>query len=70
MKYLNLSIVIPAFNENESLAELHKSITKSLKKRNLKYEIIFVDDGSEDSTWNEIEKILSLDKKTKGVITI
>ena len=67
MKHLDLSIVIPAFNENESLLQLYKSITKSLKKRNLRYEIIFIDDGSEDSTWNEIKKILSLDKKNKGL---
>ncbi len=64
---LDLSIVIPAFEEEESIPELYLLITKSLDKKNIKYEIIFVDDGSLDSTWNEIEKIIISDRNVKGI---
>ena len=44
-----ISIVIPLFNEEESISELAQWIDKVLKKNNLSYEIIFIDDGSNDS---------------------
>ncbi len=51
----DLSIVIPLFNEAESLPELHAWITRVLTQSALQYEILFVDDGSDDSSWNVIE---------------
>ena len=67
MQRVDLSIVIPALDEEQSISELHLLITKSLDKKNINYEIIFVDDGSTDSTWNEIEKIINYNKNVKGI---
>ncbi len=67
MGIVDLSIVIPALDEEKSISELHLLITQSLDKRNIKYEIILVDDGSTDSTWVEIEKIIISDKNVKGI---
>lgn len=61
---MNLSIVIPLFNEQESLTELHDWIVRVLDKNKLSYEIIFVDDGSTDESWKIIE---SLSKKNEHV---
>jgi glycosyltransferase involved in cell wall biosynthesis len=52
-----ISIVIPLFNEEESISELAQWIDKVLKKNNLSYEIIFIDDGSNDSSWSVITNI-------------
>ena len=52
-----ISIVIPLFNEEESISELAQWIDKVLKKNNLSYEIIFIDDGSNDSSWSVIKNI-------------
>ena len=52
-----ISIVIPLFNEEESITELAQWIDKVLKKNNLSYEIIFIDDGSNDSSWSVIKNI-------------
>ena len=64
---MNLSIVIPLFNEEESLPELYDWITRVLKDQVLSYEIIFVDDGSRDNSWNVIERLASGDDKVKGI---
>lgn len=52
-----ISVVIPLFNEEESISELAQWIDKVLKKNNLSYEIIFIDDGSNDSSWSVITNI-------------
>jgi glycosyltransferase involved in cell wall biosynthesis len=64
---VDLSIVVPLYNESESLEELTSWIAKVLDKSILNYEIIFIDDGSNDSSWETI-KTLQLDNaKIKGV---
>ena len=55
---MNLSIIIPAFNESESLNELHDWISKVVKRMNVVYEIIIIDDGSTDDSWLEINRII------------
>ena len=60
-----LSIVIPAFNEEKNIEFIYNKIKDSLTK--LKFELIFVDDGSTDNTFKEIKKISENDKKVKGV---
>ena len=45
-----LSVVIPVYNEEESVATLHKEVTDALRQLNHPHEIIFVDDGSGDPT--------------------
>ncbi|CAI8367974.1 MAG: Dodecaprenyl-phosphate galacturonate synthase [Owenweeksia sp. TMED14] len=59
-KYINISIVIPLLNEEESLPELTSWIDRICLKNNLLYEIIFIDDGSTDESWNVI---LGLEKE-------
>ena len=62
-----VSIVIPLLNENESIEELHQWIVNVLHKDNLTYEILFIDDGSTDNSWETIEKLNQKDPQTKGI---
>ena len=62
-----ISIVIPLFNEEESISELAQWIDKVLKKNNLPYEIIFVDDGSNDSSWSVIKNIKNDNPNVYGI---
>jgi glycosyltransferase involved in cell wall biosynthesis len=57
MKNIDLSIVIPVYNEEDSLELLYNSIINNLKNTNLNFEIIFIDDGSSDNSWNVIKTI-------------
>ncbi len=62
-----LSVVIPAYHEQEMVASAAKEIAQILKQAKIDYELIFVDDGSKDRTWEEIEKAASSDAKVRGV---
>lgn len=53
----DLSIIIPAYNEKESLPELTEWIDRTLKKENLSYEVIIIDDGSNDGTWDCVKSL-------------
>jgi glycosyltransferase involved in cell wall biosynthesis len=64
---LDISIVIPLLNEEESLPELHSWIRKVAHEHNLSYEVIFVDDGSKDSSWEVITGLQKLDANVKGI---
>ncbi len=64
---MDISIVIPFFNEAESLPNLYNWIEKSLERYDFTYEIIFVDDGSTDNSWEQIEHIAKDDHKIKGI---
>ncbi len=64
---MELSIVIPLLNEAESLSELHQWITKSLDGVIKDYELIFIDDGSQDNSWEIINQLASQDKRVKGL---
>jgi glycosyltransferase involved in cell wall biosynthesis len=64
---MELSIVIPLLNEAESLSELHQWITKSLDGLIKDYELIFIDDGSQDNSWEIINLLASQDKHVKGL---
>ena len=64
---MNISIIIPLYNEEESIDELAKWIDKVLKKNNLSYEIIFIDDGSNDSSWSVIENIKNDNPNVYGI---
>jgi glycosyltransferase involved in cell wall biosynthesis len=54
---LDLSIVIPLFNEEESLPELHSWIERVMIDHHFSYEIIFIDDGSKDNSWSVITEL-------------
>ncbi len=62
---INISIVVPLYNEEESIEYLYNSITKVLKKLNRTYEIIFIDDGSADRTFEISKAIHSKDRHLK-----
>lgn len=64
---LNISIVVPLFNEEESLEELHTWIRDVMLKHSLSYEICFVDDGSTDGSWKIIEGLKAKDTQVRGV---
>ena len=62
-----VSVVIPLLNENESLRQLHDSLVQVLNTQRLVYEIIFVDDGSTDSSWETIQSLAANDPHTHGI---
>ncbi len=62
-----LSVVIPAYNEQEMLSLAAQTIGKILVEAKIPYELIFVDDGSKDNTWNEITKCAQKDPGVRGV---
>jgi glycosyltransferase involved in cell wall biosynthesis len=64
---MDVSIVIPLFNEEESLPELTAWIKKVTDANQLSYEIILIDDGSTDQSWNVIEQLRLADSNIKGI---
>ena len=64
---MDVSIVIPLFNEEESLPELTAWIKKVTDANQLSYEIILIDDGSTDQSWNVIEELRLVDSNIKGI---
>ena len=64
---MDLSIVIPAYNEEESLPELFKWIDDTLKPDGIDYEIIVIDDGSSDKTWESVESGSQTNPRVKGI---
>ena len=64
---MDISIVIPLFNEEESLEELTNWICSSLEKRGYTFEIVFVDDGSTDRSWEIIQKLSADDQRVKAI---
>jgi glycosyltransferase involved in cell wall biosynthesis len=66
-KSIDISIVIPLFNEDESLPELHDWIVRVMKENKFTYEIVFIDDGSKDKSWAVIEELRTKDQNVKGI---
>ncbi len=64
---MNLSIVIPLLNEEESLNELYHWIAKVMQSNDFLYEILFIDDGSTDGSWEVIEKLSRQDAHVRGI---
>ena len=64
---MQLSIVIPLLNEAESLGELHQWITRALDGLVQDYELIFIDDGSQDNSWQVINALATQDTSVKGI---
>lgn len=64
---MNLSIVIPLLNEEESLQELHQWIVTVMTKNNFSYEVVFIDDGSTDSSWSIIQQLAAQNPNVKGI---
>ncbi len=64
---MNLSIIVPLYNEDESLGELCDWIVRVVTANNFSYEIFFIDDGSKDNSWDVIEKLASENKNVRGI---
>lgn len=64
---MDISVVVPLYNEAESLPELHSWIKRVMAENNFTYEIIFVSDGSTDNSWDVIEKLSQEDNAVKGI---
>lgn len=64
---MDLSVVVPLFNEDESLAELVEWVLKVVKRENLSTEIILIDDGSKDRSWEVIEELQQKYPEVKGI---
>ncbi len=64
---MNLSILIPLLNEDESIKELYTWILSIMKSNNYSYEVIFIDDGSTDKSWSIIEELASENPNVKGI---
>jgi glycosyltransferase involved in cell wall biosynthesis len=64
---MDISIVIPLLNEEESLNELYDWIVKVMQSNRYSYEILFIDDGSTDDSWKVIEKLSAKDSNVKGI---
>src|SRR5262249_29672620 len=61
------SLIIPVYNERESLAELHRQISAVSSERELSVEIIFVDDGSRDGSWDVVKQLAASDARVRGL---
>jgi glycosyltransferase involved in cell wall biosynthesis len=66
-KYPQVSMVIPFFNEEENIEELYRSLIKVLKKLNKTYEMIFIDDGSLDNTYQILEGLYQKDENVQVI---
>ncbi len=64
---MDISIVIPLYNEDESLPELHDWIKRVMEANNFSYEVIFVDDGSTDRSWEVIQSISKTNPCVRGI---
>ena len=64
---MQLSIVIPLLNEEQSLVELYNWIAKVMRSNSFSHEIIFIDDGSTDNSWKTIEALAENDSAVKGI---
>ncbi|NDV17380.1 glycosyltransferase [Muricauda sp. TY007] len=64
---MQISIVIPLLNEQESLKELHDWIVQVMQSNHFSYEVIFIDDGSTDGSWKTILELSKTDPNIKGI---
>jgi len=64
---MDISIVVPLLNEEESLPELCTWIDKVMQANNLSYEVVMIDDGSTDDSWKIIQEIRSINANIKGI---
>ena len=65
---MDISVVIPLYNEEESLPELFSWIQRVMKQNNFTYEVIFVNDGSTDGSWKVIEGLAEKHPEAKGIM--
>lgn len=64
---MDISVVIPLYNEDESLRELHDWIVRVMEQHHYSYEILFIDDGSKDDSWQVIDELASRNQHVKAI---
>ncbi|MEY4931588.1 MAG: hypothetical protein RI909_2312, partial [Bacteroidota bacterium] len=64
---MNISVIIPAKDEQESIPELSQWISRVMQEHDFSYEVIYIDDGSTDKTWDEIQKMNLINPAFKGI---
>ena len=64
---MDITVIVPLYNEEESLPELFSWIKRVMDENSFSYEVIFVDDGSSDSSWNVIEHLSEEHSEAKGI---
>jgi len=64
---MDISVIVPLYNEEDSLRELYEWIERVMKKNGFEYEVIFVNDGSTDGSWQVIEDLSKEHKEVKGI---
>lgn len=64
---LNISVVIPLYNEEESLPELCQWIARVMETHGYSYEVLLVDDGSKDDSWQVVERLAEGNPCIKGI---
>lgn len=64
---MDISVILPLYNEEESLPELSEWIKKVMDENNFNYEIIFVDDGSNDNSWEVIQELKTKNENIRGI---
>ena len=63
--HIDISIVVPLYNEEESLQELTQWIAQVMEENNFSYEVVLVDDGSKDKSWQVVESITEKNNSVK-----
>lgn len=66
-KHINISVVVPLYNEVESLPELHAWIKRVMDENKFSYEVVFVDDGSKDGSWEVVEQLAANFAEIRGI---
>ena len=64
---MDLSVVVPAYNEAESLPELAEWIAKVCASSSIDYELIVIDDGSTDDTWEVLKLLTAMNSKVRAI---
>lgn len=64
---MDISVIVPVYNEDESIGELREWIAKVMQDNKFSYEIIMIDDGSTDDSWKKIEQMGVDDSRVKGI---
>lgn len=67
IKKTDISVIVPLYNEEESLAELCRWISRVMQEHGFTYEVILVDDGSTDCSWQVVEKVFSTNPHIRGI---
>jgi len=64
---MNISVIIPAKDEQDSIPELSQWISRVMQEHHFSFEVIYIDDGSTDQTWDEIQKMNLINPSFKGI---